>query len=40
VLAIRIAYARWLEAGGDFAEVARRALGEVSATAAALERAE
>ncbi|PWK90505.1 TetR family transcriptional regulator [Lentzea atacamensis] len=40
VLALRRAYSRWLEAGGDFAEVARRALEEVSATAAALERAE
>ncbi|GAA3617788.1 TetR/AcrR family transcriptional regulator [Lentzea roselyniae] len=37
VLALRRAYSRWLEAGGDFAEVARRALEEVSATAAALD---
>lgn len=40
VLAIRRGYDVWLEAGGDFAEAARRALGEVSASAAALEGAE
>lgn len=40
VLALRRGYAHWLEAGGDFAEVARRALEEVSAAAAALQRAE
>ena len=36
VVALRVAYDRWLRAGGDFAEAARRALGEVSAAAAAL----
>jgi AcrR family transcriptional regulator len=36
VLAIRVGYARWLEAGGDFAEVARRALEEVRVAAAGL----
>ena len=40
VLALRVAYERWLEAGGDFAEVARRALEEVRVAAAALEGAE
>ncbi|MCP2249963.1 TetR/AcrR family transcriptional regulator [Lentzea aerocolonigenes] len=40
VLALRIAYGRWLEAGGDFADVARPALEEVAAAAAALEGAE
>jgi AcrR family transcriptional regulator len=40
VVALRVAYDRWLEAGGDFAEVARRALEEVRAAAAALEGAE
>ncbi|WP_086661360.1 TetR/AcrR family transcriptional regulator [Lentzea kentuckyensis] len=40
VLALRVAYDRWLEAGGDFAEVARRALEEVRVAAAGLEGAE
>lgn len=40
VVALRVAYGRWLEAGGDFAEVARRALDEVRIVAAALEGAE
>jgi AcrR family transcriptional regulator len=40
VLALRRAYEPWLEAGGDFGEVARRTLEEVRAAAAALERAE
>jgi AcrR family transcriptional regulator len=40
VVALRVAYDRWLEAGGDFAEVARRALEEVRAAAASLEGAE
>jgi AcrR family transcriptional regulator len=40
VLALRRGYAQWLEAGGDFAEVARRALEEVRVAAAGLERAE
>jgi AcrR family transcriptional regulator len=40
IVALRVAYGRWLEAGGDFAEVARRALEEVRAAAAALEGAE
>ena len=40
VLALRVAYDRWLEAGGDFAEVARRALEVVRVAAAALEGAE
>lgn len=33
IVALRIAYPRWLEAGGDFAEVARRAVEEVRASA-------
>ncbi|SFR18150.1 DNA-binding transcriptional regulator, AcrR family [Lentzea waywayandensis] len=40
VLALRRGYAQWLEAGGDFAEVARRALEEVRVAAAGLEGAE
>ena len=40
VVALRVSYGRWLEAGGDFAEVARRALEEVRVAAAKLERAE
>jgi AcrR family transcriptional regulator len=40
ILALRRGYARWLEVGGDFAEVARRALEEVRASAAGLEGAE
>ena len=39
-LALRRGYAWWLDAGGDFAEVARRALEEVRAAAVLLERAE
>ncbi|MEV6240653.1 TetR/AcrR family transcriptional regulator [Lentzea sp. NPDC051838] len=33
ILALRRGYAQWLEVGGDFAEVARRALEEVRAAA-------
>lgn len=40
ILALRRGYARWLEAGGDFADVARRALEEVRIAAASLEGAE
>ncbi|MEU3646549.1 TetR family transcriptional regulator [Lentzea sp. NPDC034063] len=40
VLALRRGYAQWLEAGGDFAEVARRALEEVRGAAVGLEGAE
>ncbi|MGW6937191.1 TetR/AcrR family transcriptional regulator [Lentzea sp. NPDC054927] len=40
VLALRRGYGEWLEAGGDFGEVARRTLEEVRVAAAALERAE
>jgi len=40
VLALRRGYARWLEDGGDFAEVARRALGEIQVAAAELKGAE
>lgn len=40
IVALRLAYGRWLEVGGDFAEVARRALEEVRRAAAALEGAE
>lgn len=40
VLALRVAYGRWLEAGGDFADVARPALEEVAAAAAELKGAE
>jgi AcrR family transcriptional regulator len=40
VLALRRAYEPWLEAGGDFAEVARRALEEVRVAASALKGAE
>lgn len=40
VLALRRGYGRWLEAGGDFADVARRALEEVRVAAAGLEGAE
>ena len=36
ILALRRGYDVWLEAGGDFAEVARRALEEVRVAAAAL----
>ncbi|GGU19336.1 TetR/AcrR family transcriptional regulator [Lentzea flava] len=38
ILAFRRGYARWLETGGDFAAVARRALEEVRVAAASLER--
>jgi AcrR family transcriptional regulator len=37
MVALGVAYDRWLEAGGDFADVARRALEEVRVAAAALE---
>jgi AcrR family transcriptional regulator len=40
ILALRRGYAEWLEAGGDFADVARRALEEVRVAAASLEGAE
>jgi AcrR family transcriptional regulator len=40
ILAFRRGYARWLSDGGDFAEVARRALEEVRVAAAALKGAE
>ena len=40
ILALRRGYAEWLEAGGDFADVARRALEEARVVAASLEGAE
>ncbi|MGW4207958.1 TetR/AcrR family transcriptional regulator [Lentzea sp. NPDC004789] len=40
ILALRRGYTRWLSDGGDFAEVARRALEEVRAAAAELQGAE
>jgi AcrR family transcriptional regulator len=40
VVALRVAYDRWLEAGGDFAEVARRALSDVRKAVSGLEGAE
>lgn len=40
IVALRVGYARWLEAGGDFAEVARRALADVRLAAKELEGAE
>ncbi|MET9226724.1 helix-turn-helix domain-containing protein [Lentzea sp. NPDC003310] len=40
VLAFDRAYERWLPTGGDFAEVARRTLGDVRAAVAGLESAE
>lgn len=40
VVALRVAYDRWLEAGGDFAEVARRALNDVREAVSGLEGAE
>lgn len=40
VLAFNRGYERWLETGGDFAEVARRTLGEVREAVASLEAAE
>ncbi|MET8758240.1 helix-turn-helix domain-containing protein [Lentzea sp. NPDC004782] len=40
VLAVRRGFDRWLEDGGDFAEVARRALEEVRVAAAELQGAE
>jgi AcrR family transcriptional regulator len=40
IVALRLGYKRWPEVGGDFAEVARRALEEVRRAAAALEGAE
>lgn len=40
VLALRRGYDRWLEAGGDFGAVARRALEEVRAAVTALQRPE
>ncbi|WP_439662261.1 TetR/AcrR family transcriptional regulator [Lentzea sp. HUAS TT2] len=40
VLAFDRGYERWLETGGDFAEVARRTLGDVRAAVSSLEGAE
>lgn len=40
LLAFRRGYSRWLETGGDFAEVARRSLADVRAAVTALEGAE